>query len=428
MVRTRLVRPGLVLLGSFAVVAAPLAAPASPAGSASWLLPGVAAADDVLDDEDVSDDDVAYAGVTDVVVKLKPGEVIESVNARWGTTVVDRVLAARIYLLLPPPGNTPADLADRMQDDPALEWVEPNYAEAAPEGNPTYKWGGGVPNIVGSDPAAWKHQQALTVVRVPEALARTTGTGAVVAVVDTGVWLDHPQLVGRLRPGYDFVDDDALPQETRNRVDDDTDGRVDEGWGHGTHVAGIVAAVAPRARIIPLRVLDDEGRGNIWSAAEAIRWATAHDADVINLSLGTTVDSELLSEAVEDAEDEDVVVVASAGNDASSRPQFPAAAENVIAVGSTDLTDAPSRFSNHGSWVDVVAPGEDVVSSYPVEVYASWDGTSMAAPFVAGQAALLISQRPDADEELIVSRIRATAVPVADGQARRIDIGASTWP
>jgi len=177
-----------------------------------------------------------------------------------------------------------------------------------------------------------------------------------------------------------------------------------------------------------LRVLDDEGRGDVWVTAEAIWWATAHGADVINLSLGTADESELLSEAVDDAEDEDVIVVASAGNDGASRPQWPAAYDDVLAVASTSLSDRPSPFTNRGSWVDVAAPGQGIVSTFPRAVYARWDGTSMAAPFVAGQAALLRAQRPGSDGEDVAARIRAEAVPVGTGLgAGRIDLAASLW-
>ena len=126
--------------------------------------------------------------------------------------------------------------------------------------------------------------------------------------------------------------------------------------------------------------------------------------------------------------DEDVIVVASAGNDGRTRPQWPAAYDDVLAVASVSLADRPSSFTNRGSWIDVAAPGEGVVSAFPRAVYARWDGTSMAAPFVAGQAALLRAQRPDADEEDVAVRIRGTAVPVGTQMgAGRIDLAASLW-
>ncbi len=381
----------------------------------------------VADDDGPNDD--ALVGVTDVVVKLRPTQTIEEINAKYGTRVLDQVTPVRTYLLSPPATTTPEQLAERMENDAELrlEWGEPNYSDGHPEGNPTYKWDRGEPLVVGSDPMAWGGQRARTTIRTADAHEITRAKGTVVAVLDTGFRLNHPGLVDRFTAnGYDFVDDNADPSETFNGVDDDGDGRTDEGRGHGTHVAGIVAVVAPGAKIMPLRVLDDEGLGYVWTAAEAIRWASKRGADVINLSLGTRADSELLEDAVEDAEEDGAVVVASAGNDNRSAKQWPAADDDVVAVASVTPTDDRSPFSNFGPWVDVAAPGQRIVSPFPQQVYARWDGTSMAAPFVAGQAALLRARRPAAESEDLVALIKQTAVPVGAGLgAGRIDLAAS---
>ncbi|MDQ3030178.1 MAG: S8 family serine peptidase [Actinomycetota bacterium] len=380
------------------------------------------------DDDDGPNDD-GLVGVTDVVVKLRPDQTIGEINARYGTRVIDQVTPVRTYLLDPPATTTPERLVEAMANDAELqlEWVEPNFADGQPEGNPTYKWAHGQPTVVGNDPAVWRSQRALTTVRAAEAHGQSRGEGTIVAVIDTGFRLSHPGLSNRFTSnGYDLVDDDADPSETLNGVDDDKDGRTDEGRGHGTHVAGIVAVAAPGAKIMPLRVLDDEGRGYVWTTAEAIRWASERDADVINLSLGTAADSELLEDAVEDAEESGAVVVASAGNDSRSQKQWPAADDDVVAVASVTPTDDRSPFSNFGPWVDVAAPGQRIVSTFPRGVYARWDGTSMAAPFVAAQAALLRAQRPAADPEYLVALIKQTAVPVGPGLgAGRIDLAAS---
>ncbi len=401
------------------------------AGLALALLTPVAPATADGPNDDGPNDD-ALTGVADVVVKLSVGQTIEEINAKYGTRVLDQVTPTRTYLLDPPASTSPEQLVDDLQNDPALqlEWAEPNFADGQPEGNPTYRWDHGQPAIVGSDPAGWRAQRALTTVRAAEAHETTRGEGTVVAVLDTGFRLSHPGLSDRFTAnGYDFVDDDAVPAETRNGVDDDVDGRTDEGWGHGTHVAGIVAVVAPGSRVMPLRVLDDEGLGSVWITAEAISWASERGADVINLSLGTAADSELLEDAVEDAEEDGAVVVASAGNDNRSQRQWPAADDDAVAVASVTPTDLRSPFSNFGLWVDVAAPGQRIISSFPLRVYARWDGTSMATPFVAGQAALLRAQRPTAEAEQLVARIKQTAVPVGAGLgAGRIDLAASLQP
>lgn len=370
----------------------------------------------------------ALLGVTDVATRLKPGETIAAVNATYDTRVRDALAPARsTYLVVSTVGESPVALAERMEDDPRLEWVEPNYADGQPEGNPTYRWSGGEPRAAGTDPAVWRRQPALTQVRAAAAHVRSRGQGTTVAVVDTGIRLQQPYLRDRIAPGgYDFVTGDPSPQEGANGRDDDGDGDVDEGAWHGTHVAGIVAVAAPGARLLPLRVLDDEGRGYVWDAAEAIEYAVEREVDVINLSLGTVADSELLEDAVEEAEDDDVVVVAAAGNDASSVRQYPAAGEDVLAVASVTPADGRSPFTNAGPWVDVAAPGQRIASTYGASSFARWDGTSMATPLVAGQAALIMSRFPDIEDDGVLRRIRSTADPVGGWIATgRVDLAAS---
>ena len=169
--------------------------------------------------------------------------------------------------------------------------------------------------------------------------------------------------------------------------------------GHGTHVAGIVKLVAPQASIMPLRVLDREGYGTTFHVAEAIAYADANGADVINLSLGTPSWSMLLREKVDEAISHGVVVVAAAGNYNSLQPQYPASnvlpaaldKDGLLAVTSVSAAQKKSDFANYGTWVDIVAPGEEILSTYPVSKYAYWSGTSMATPFVSGEAALIHS-------------------------------------
>ncbi len=227
-------------------------------------------------------------------------------------------------------------------------------------------------------------------------------------------------LSDRLAPGgRDLVDGDDVPQDTGDGVDEDGDGLIDEAAGHGTYVTGAVLAVAPDARVLPVRVLTSDGRGFAFSVAEGIRHAVAANADVINLSLGTPVDSQLLREVVDDV-GEEVTIVAAAGNEGSTQRQYPGASRGVLSVASIDASDARSSFSNHG-WVDVAAPGEGVVSTYPGG-FATWDGTSAATPLVAGQAALLAAT----GAENAAGAIPSSAVPLDPALgAGRVDVAAS---
>lgn len=238
----------------------------------------------------------------------------------------------------------------------------------------------------------------------------TTGTGVVVAVIDTGVRATHEDLVGQVLPGADFVDGGG-------------DGTLADHY-HGSHVAGIIGAIAnngagiaggaPGAKILPVRVLNSNGTGSTAAVAAGIIWAVDNGADVINLSLGSSADSSVIRAAVAHAEDHEVVVVAAAGNAGhlDNPTTFPAAIEEVIAVSSTDSNDTRSYFSNHGSWVDLAGPGSSIYSLHGAgdDLYASSSGTSMATPYVAATAALIRATAPDLTALQVRTMLANTAI------------------
>ncbi|MGK5522839.1 type VII secretion-associated serine protease mycosin [Micromonospora sp. URMC 107] len=264
----------------------------------------------------------------------------------------------------------------------------------------------------------------------PERLAPlATGAGVTVAVIDSGVDRRHPQLAGRVLDGTDLLDPGG-------------DGGRDCA-GHGTGVASIIAAaprdgvafrgLAPGARILPVRVSEQqvvEGResGRTVSAgdfARAIRWAVDHDADVLNLSVVLYADDPAVRAAIGYAVDRDVVVVAAAGNlhDAGDPRPYPAAYDGVLGVGAIGADGARAPFSQTGSYVDLVAPGGDVLMAAPGQGHHRAEGTSYAAPFVAATAALLRQYRPELTAAQVARRIVATADP-APGDGRGGGYGA----
>lgn len=239
------------------------------------------------------------------------------------------------------------------------------------------------------------------------------GSGTIVAVIDSGVNRTGTDLNGtaqvpQVLDGCDWV---TSPTNVCRGT-----GVTDEN-GHGTHVAGIIAAkndgvgitgVAPGSQILPLRVLDANGSGYLSDIAAAIDFAVTNNADVINLSLGGTTNYYLIEEAINQAVDGGVVVVAAAGNSGPNNalPSYPAAYANVIAVAATDSSGVVATYSNQGSYLDVAAPGSAIISTYP-NGYASLSGTSMASPHVAGVAALLLGAGIPTGE--IKTRIQSTA-------------------
>jgi thermitase len=262
----------------------------------------------------------------------------------------------------------------------------------------------------------------------------TTGSADVtVAVVDSGVDMGHPDLVDRLRDdGADFVDGDDDPSDEN---------------GHGTNVAGIIAAtldnaegvagLAPGVQILPVRVMNNRGYGTDRAIARGIRFAADRGANVINLSLGATLmvgtdtESEVVEDAIRYAQERGALVVVAAGNDFVPLPNAIVGDNpDVLVVAATTPDDRKADFSNSGPWVNIAAPGIQILSTMPTyEVYLTGEdvprderfrqgydamsGTSQAAPLVAALAALVFSARPDWDAAQVARHLRETAVDIA---------------
>jgi subtilisin family serine protease len=254
-------------------------------------------------------------------------------------------------------------------------------------------------------------QDFLTRLRVGEAHEVSRGSGVRIALLDTGVDPHHPELEGRIRAGRDLVDNDGEPWEARAGQDNDGDGLFDEGYGHGTHLAGLIAMLAPEAEIVVYRVLGPEGWGTATGVSQAMTRAVNEGADIINLSLGMGASFRAVEQALTYAADRDVLVVTSAGNRGVSIPEYPAFWPTSIAVGSAGEDDALSEFSNYGPHLFVSAPGESILSLYPGGGYAAWSGTSMAAAVVSSLAGLVLAQDPTLGAAAVANRIAASTVP-----------------
>ncbi len=237
------------------------------------------------------------------------------------------------------------------------------------------------------------------------------GNGVKVAIIDTGIDYTHPDLNDNYFGGYDFVNNDNDPYDDN---------------GHGTHVAGIVAAedngigvigVAPQADLYAVKVLNAQGSGTYSDIVAGIDWAISNNMDIISMSLGGSAGDTAMQDALQRAYDSGIVIVAASGNDYANSISYPARYSTVIAVGATDSSDVRASFSNYGPELEVVAPGVNIYSTYPGNTYQTLSGTSMATPMVTGVVALMLSKNPS----LLPADVRQILHDSA------LDLGAAGW-
>jgi subtilisin/minor extracellular protease Epr len=291
--------------------------------------------------------------------------------------------------------DLPEQAIENLKKNSKIAYIEPDYKVSALE--ETVPWG---------------------ITRIGAPLVHTNvnkGTGINIAIIDTGINYNHPDLYDNYKGGYDFVNDDADP------LDDN---------GHGTHCAGIIAAVdndigvigvAPEADLYSLKVLDSTGSGYISNVIAAIEWAietrkdtdTSNDIQIISMSLGSNSGVTAYETACSQAYNSGILLVAAAGNDGNTRGtgdsvDYPAAYSSVIAVAATGSTNMRASFSSTGPAVELAAPGVNILSTYQ-DGLSSLSGTSMACPHVAGTAALVLAANPSFTNGNIRGRLAKTA-------------------
>jgi len=359
----------------------------------------------------------------EILVKFKPtlsAQTIKTTIAAYQGKELKRIPKINVYKIQIQTTMTLEETLFALKRNPDVEYAEPNYIVYSAEtpNDSLFDYQYALYNS-GQDigPPGSPQGEERADIKATSTWEETKGDeDVVIAIIDSGVDMLHPDLEEKIHSsGYDFVNDDS------DATDDE---------GHGTHVAGIAAAethndegiagVAWNCKILPVKVLDALGLGDAYDLADGIIWAADNGADVINLSLGVPVELLILEDAVKYAYDKDIVIVASAGNYIpafGTDVWYPAAYDDYcLAVAATDYNDERADFSNFGPEIDVAAPGELIISTVPTWFwgpnsfpYAWGDGTSQAAPHVAGLAALIKSVKPNLTAAQIMDIIRYSA-------------------
>ncbi len=337
-----------------------------------------------------------------VHVKFKSGvsaTLKKSIAKSYGAVEMKSINRLGIEKIRIPDNRTVNEMVGEFSGREDVQYAEPVYIRRASK----------LPTEYADESSLNQRQWGLYKINAHDAWDTETGSGITIAVLDTGIDLDHPDLAANLwqnsspetaytgdytivhdTHGWDFVNDDNNPD------DDDT-----FSGGHGTHCAGIITARANTStytvvgvswtnKLMAVKILDYSGYGTSSDLIDAITYAADKGADIISLSLGGVGVSEAEREAVNYAYNKGVVIVAATGNTYSALVDYPAAYDHVIAVGATNANDERAAFSNYGENIDVVAPGAEIYSTV-IGGYKSMDGTSMACPHVSGLAALVMS-------------------------------------
>jgi len=331
-----------------------------------------------------------------ILVKFRPQTPQQDRQRALGTQdlpVLEDLPDLQLQRVAAPEGQE-HQIVEALNNDPRVEYAELDYAVHA--------------TIIPND-SHFDLQWGPVKIQAPAAWDETTGgSDVIIAIIDTGVDLNHPDLNDKIMAGWDFVNDDGIAQDDH---------------GHGTHVAGIAAAetnnnqgvagVSWGARIMPIKVLDKNGNGYYSNVAEGVLYACNHGAQIINLSLGGSEPSNTLRDALQQAHGQGCLIAAAAGNDGHSSVDYPAKYVQAIAVAATDRNDQRAYFSDYGPEIDVAAPGVEIYSTLWTppnnHTYGYKMGTSMSVPHVAGLAALLWSVCPELTNTEVRSVIESTA-------------------
>lgn len=345
-----------------------------------------------------------------IVVKFVDGLTIQQIDKtllKYNARVLRNIDGLKTVVVSVPAGQEKA-IQTELSKESLVKYAEPDYFSSInfTPNDPDFKNQYGLNNT-----GATVENSTCTAnadVNAAEAWDVTKGSGVIVGIVDTGIDVLHPEFAGKIVIAQGFAAD------TPN-----------DGEGHGTHVAGIIAAngndgvgvtgICPECKLVIAKSLDDTGVGANSFIAEGIRWAADQNAKVINMSAGDSQRAQVIEDAVNYAISKGIVFVTSTGNNSNTALSYPAALPGVLSVSATDCNDQKSDFATYGTWVSVAAPGTDIYSTFPRDSasYGYLSGTSMASPFVAGLAGLVWTTSAGTSANAVVNQITSTADKIA---------------
>jgi subtilisin family serine protease len=392
----------------------------------------------------------------EVLVTLTPGTNPSTIATQYGLTQLEQFENLPQYRFAINDKNlSPCTKATQMLTDTRVLIAGANHKMNPPEESGIIHWSGD-PYRSKASASLYQNQWALQNInfsQIPTDQNLDNRAIAVVAVLDTGIDLNHPVFAGKLLPGKDFVDNDDDPSEEY--------ASGSRAYGHGTHVAGIIALIAPNAKILPIRVLDENGIGDEWQIKKALRFVAKKFLDdmeapagddrrrhryIINLSFSTPDRPDGMESTFHSTtngreeggrrNDLDIVAAVAAGNKATNEPYFPAAEsaceEQILGVAAHGMNNELMYFSNFSSlylcdaikgiprqWVNIMAPGYRIVSTIPGGGFGVRTGTSMSAPFIAGLAARIRAKFPSLEAEDVNCQILSTAITNSNPNAPR---------
>ncbi len=329
---------------------------------------------------------VVHAGgkrLGEAVVKVKANANVTSIAAELQLIVSDSIASNRTFLMKFSKNRSVDEVVAQLNSYDAVELASFNTSIDIPE---VFQISQGFPDESepiyndGISPINFYGQASSYDIGIDEAQLIATGQNVIIAVIDNGLDFNHPLIQNSdILTGRDFISISSDASEQPGTI-----------YGHGTFVTGLLLLTAPDASIMPLRAFDGDGVGDQFNVAKAIDFAVRHGADIINMSFGTTDMIDALYDAIDDANDNNVIMIAASGNEGSSIPSYPAAHPNVIAVAAVDEAELFADFSNYGDYIDVVAPGVNMYSALAGDFdWGTWSGTSFSAPLVSGTVAMM---------------------------------------